>query len=42
MRIDEQERVVDSVEIITLMTIPHCVVKASTRQVVQLSLIPSA
>ena len=37
MRIDEQDKVVDSVKIITLMTIPHCVVKASTRQVVQLS-----
>ena len=42
MRIDEQDKVVDSVKIITLMTIPHCVVKASTRQIVQLSSIPFA
>ena len=32
MRIDEQDKVVDSVKIITLMTIPHCVVKASTNR----------
>ena len=39
MRVDEQDIAVDTVEIITLMTIPHSsVVKDSTHQIVHLLL----